>query len=164
MHLNAYPNQRVLALRENTNPGWQATAAGRTLRPLIVDGWQQGWIVPPGTAGEVVLRFTPDRTYAAAIGAGALLVAGVTVAAVLPARTGGFPSTVAVATGRRRRRRWVLPTLVGGGALLAVGGVAAAGLAALGLAAAVTLRALRPHLDTRDRLEFFQEILVIGKL
>jgi arabinofuranan 3-O-arabinosyltransferase len=149
VHLDAYPQQRVLALRENTNPGWQATVAGRTLRPLVVDGWQQGWIVPPGTAGDVVLRFAPDRTYAAAIVTGALLVAGVAMAAVLPAHGTGFVPVAAVPG--RRRRRWVLPVLVGGGALLAFGGVPAAGLAALGLAAAVTLRALRPHLDTRDR-------------
>ncbi|MET0422266.1 MAG: alpha-(1-_3)-arabinofuranosyltransferase [Actinoplanes sp.] len=150
LHLDTYPNQRVLALRENTNPGWQATVAGTTLKPLIVDGWQQGWIVPPGTAGEVTLRFAPDRTYAAAIGAGGLLLAGLAVTALLPVRrTAGAPVAV-VRPGRRRRRR-LLPTVVGGGALLAFGGVPAAGLTALGLAVLVTRRALRPHLDTRDR-------------
>ena len=151
LHLDAYPTQRVLALRENTNPGWRATLAGRELRPLVVDGWQQGWIVPPGPGGEVTLRFVPDRTYAAAISAGALLLTGVAVAAVLPGRhaVAGVPAA-AVPAGRRRRR-WLLAPLVGGAALLLVGGVTAAGLTALGLAAVVSLRTLRPHLDTRDR-------------
>ncbi|WP_436653310.1 alpha-(1-_3)-arabinofuranosyltransferase domain-containing protein [Actinoplanes sp. URMC 104] len=146
VHLDASAAQRVLAMRENTNPGWEATLGGRTLQPLIVDGWQQGWIVPPGPAGEVTLRFAPDRTYGLALAAGAVLITGVVVAAVLPART---PVTAAVAV--RRRRRWLLPTAVGGGALLLVGGVAAAGLTALGLAVVIAVRALRPHLDTLDR-------------
>ncbi|MET0415543.1 MAG: DUF3367 domain-containing protein, partial [Actinoplanes sp.] len=150
LHLDAYPNQRVLALRENTNPGWVASMAGESLRPLVVDGWQQGWIVPPGPGGEVVLRFAPDRTYAAAISAGALLLTGVAVAAVLPPRGAGA-AAIALPPVRRRRRHWVLPLLIGGGSLLAVGGVTAAGLAALGLAGLIALRTLRPHLDTHDR-------------
>ena len=146
LHLDAYARQRVLTLRENTNPGWEATVDNRPLRPLIVDGWQQGWVVPPGTQGEVVLRFAPDNAYAAAIIGGALLLTGVAVAAVLPARR-GVPAPVVA----RRRRRWFLPMLIGGVALLAVGGVAAAGLALLGIASVVTVRALLPHLDERDR-------------
>jgi arabinofuranan 3-O-arabinosyltransferase len=149
LHLDAYPKQRVLALRENTNTGWAATAGGRPLRPLVIDGWQQGWLVPPGTGGEVVLRFGPDRAYTAAIGGGALLATGVALAAVLPVRRPAGTAYAVPVTGRRRR--WVLPLLAGGTALLVVGGVAAAGLALLGIAAVVTLRALRPHLGRQDR-------------
>ncbi|MBM2614770.1 DUF3367 domain-containing protein [Actinoplanes sp. LDG1-06] len=147
LHLDASPTQRVLAMRENTNPGWEATLAGQTLRPLIVDGWQQGWIVPPGPGGEVTLKFGPDQTFGIALGAGAVLLTGVAVAAVIPSRQ----LAPAVVLPGRRRRRWLIPPLVGGAALLLIGGVTAAGLAALGLAVVVTSRALRPHLDTRDR-------------
>ncbi|WP_166661451.1 alpha-(1-_3)-arabinofuranosyltransferase domain-containing protein [Paractinoplanes brasiliensis] len=145
VHLEASPAQRVLAMRENTNPGWQATLGGETLQPLIVDGWQQGWIVPAGPAGQVTLRFAPDQTFGTALGAGAVLLTGVAVAAVIPPRR---PAPAAVPV--RRRRRWLLPPLVGGGALLVVGGVTAAGLTALGLAVVVGLRALGPHLDNQD--------------
>ncbi|MBU2663974.1 alpha-(1-_3)-arabinofuranosyltransferase [Actinoplanes bogorensis] len=148
LHLDPSPAQRVLALRENTNPGWEATMAGQTLRPLIVDGWQQGWIVPAGPAGEVTLRFAPDQTFGVALGAGAVLLTGVAVAAYVPSRR---PAPAGVVAPARRRRRWLLPPLVGGAALLIVGGLTAAGLAALGLAVVVTLRALRPHLDSNDR-------------
>ncbi|GAB2600011.1 alpha-(1-_3)-arabinofuranosyltransferase [Paractinoplanes abujensis] len=146
VHLDASPSQRVLAMRENTNPGWTATLGGEALQPLIVDGWQQGWIVPAGPAGDVTLRFAPDQTFGIALGAGAVLLTGVAVAAVIPSRR---PVLAAVPV--RRRRRWLLPPLVGGAALLIVGGVTAAGLIALGLAVVVALRALRPHLDSRDR-------------
>ena len=33
----------VLALRENSNPGWDATQGGADLESEIIDGWQQGW-------------------------------------------------------------------------------------------------------------------------
>jgi arabinofuranan 3-O-arabinosyltransferase len=144
--LYKYPNPRVLSLRENQNAGWQATAGGRTLKPLVLDGWQQGWLVPAGVSGEVVLRYGPDRTYATAMGSGALLLSGVAVAAVLPGRRAALLPGVPV-----RRRRRLLTTLVGGAALLVVGGIAAGGLALLGVAAVVLLRGVQPHFGTHDR-------------
>ncbi len=148
LHLDAYPGRRVLTLRENTNPGWQAELRGKTLRPLVIDGWQQGWLVPPGADGDVVLSFAPDRTYTVAIGAGALLVAGLAVAAVLPVRRRAGTAPAPAVNGRRR---WLLATVAGGVALLVFGGVTAVGLALLGTAAAVLLRALWPHLGEDDR-------------
>ncbi|PWU62391.1 DUF3367 domain-containing protein, partial [Micromonospora globispora] len=113
LHLDAYPNQRVLAMRENANAGWVATAAGRTLTPFVVDGWQQGWLVPAGLAGEVVLRFAPDNGYVLALSAGVLLLAGVAVVATLPSRR--TPGRVPVVARARRGRR-VLVGLFGGAA------------------------------------------------
>ncbi|MFI7542669.1 alpha-(1-_3)-arabinofuranosyltransferase [Actinoplanes sp. NPDC049599] len=158
LKLDAYPNARVLSLRENQNRGWQATAAGKSLKPLILDGWQQGWLVPAGFTGEVVLRFAPDRAYSAAIGGGALLFGGVAVAALLPVRRSLLPRPQA------RRRRRLLSALVGGAALLAVGGLAAGGLALLGIAVVVTLRALQPHFGTNDRQRLRQVVRWAGFL
>jgi arabinofuranan 3-O-arabinosyltransferase len=158
LHLETYPNQRVLTLRENQNPGWQATLGGRTLRPLVLDGWQQGWLVPAGSGGAVELRFAPDTTYATAITGGGLLLAGVVVAAVLPVRR------AALLPPAPRRRRRLLTAVIGGLALLAVGGVAAGGLALLGLAVVVTLRALQPHLSSGDRHRLRQVVRWAGFL
>jgi arabinofuranan 3-O-arabinosyltransferase len=158
LHLETYPNQRVLTLRENQNPGWQATLRGRTLRPLVLDGWQQGWLVPAGVGGEVQLRFAPDTTYATAITGGGLLLAGVVVAAVLPVRR------AALLPPAPRRRRRLLTAVIGGLALLAVGGVAAGGLALLGLAVVVTVRALQPHLSSGDRHRLRQVVRWAGFL
>lgn len=149
LHLNEYPNQRVIALRENANVGWTASIDGKALPSVVVDGWQQAWLVPPGASGEVVLRFGPDRLYGAAIIAGAVLLAGVAVTGALAGRGSGGPPVVP-ASGRRRRRA-LLPVLVGGVALVAVGGVAAAGLALLGAAAVLVLRTLQPYFGRHDR-------------
>lgn len=65
---------QVLIVHENANPGWQATLAGQELRPVRLDGWQQGWIVPAGDGGAVDLRFTPGNSYRVALGTGLLLV------------------------------------------------------------------------------------------
>jgi arabinofuranan 3-O-arabinosyltransferase len=63
-----------LAVRENFNAGWRARLAGRRLRAVRLDGWQQGFLVPAGAGGAVDLRFAPDRWYRAALAAGAVLL------------------------------------------------------------------------------------------
>jgi arabinofuranan 3-O-arabinosyltransferase len=65
---------QVLIVHENANPGWQATFRGNVLRPVRLDGWQQGWIVPAGAGGDVDLRFTPGNSYRVALSIGLLLV------------------------------------------------------------------------------------------
>src|SRR5690606_8999279 len=42
------------------------------LTPLVVDGWQQGFVVPAGAAGTVEATFGPDGAYRAGLGAGFL--------------------------------------------------------------------------------------------
>ncbi|MBY8872840.1 alpha-(1-_3)-arabinofuranosyltransferase [Micromonospora sp. PLK6-60] len=147
LRLADHPGRRVLALRENANEGWTASGGGRTFTPFVVDGWQQGWLVPAGFAGEVVLRFAPDRQYGPALAGGAVLLAGVGVLAVLPARRPGPPAPPVL----RRRRPRLLPALVGGGALLLVGGPAAAGVALLVFVGVLAGRALEPQLHPPDR-------------
>ncbi|SIN25804.1 arabinofuranan 3-O-arabinosyltransferase [Micromonospora cremea] len=147
LHVAANPGGTVLAVRENENPGWQATVAGQKLTPITVDGWQQGWLLPPGLGGDVVLRFTPDRTYRAGLVAGAVLLGVVLLLAVLPTRRP--PRPLAAAPGRRRRE-WLLPGVVGAAALLTVGGIWAVVLATVGALVLVALGVLAPHLHRSE--------------
>ncbi|MEU8299093.1 alpha-(1-_3)-arabinofuranosyltransferase [Micromonospora sp. NPDC048909] len=147
LHLDGYQNQRVLALRENANVGWVATAAGQTLTPFVVDGWQQGWLVPAGFSGEVVLRFAPDHGYVVALVTGAVLLAGVVLLAALPARR----RAPAPPRSTHRRRYRLVAVLFGGLALLLVGGPAAGAVMVAIALLALAGRALEPYLHPADR-------------
>jgi arabinofuranan 3-O-arabinosyltransferase len=59
---------RVVAVRENTNPGWRASQGGSPVEPVVLDGWQQGWRVTG--ADPVNIDFAPDQRYQRALGAG----------------------------------------------------------------------------------------------
>ncbi|MFC4019332.1 alpha-(1-_3)-arabinofuranosyltransferase family protein [Micromonospora sp. GCM10011542] len=133
-----HPVDRVLAVRENTNIGWQATVGGRTLKPVVVDGWQQGWILPAGASGEVVLRFAPDTTYRAGLLLGGVLLVAVILLAVLPERrpAGSTPSA-AVPRGRRRFVRSLPLLAVGAAALVLSSGLIGGLLVAAGFLLAV---------------------------
>ncbi|HET9895257.1 MAG TPA: alpha-(1-_3)-arabinofuranosyltransferase family protein [Streptosporangiaceae bacterium] len=68
-----------LEVHQNANPGWVATLGGRSLTPVTLDGWQQGFVVPAGPGGTISLTFRPVKFYHAwiilsAIGAIALLL------------------------------------------------------------------------------------------
>jgi len=78
--------QAFLAVRENANPAWTATLDGHTLRPIRLDGWQQGWIVPAGAGGTVVITNSPGQTYRRDLVVGAVLVALLLAGAFVPAR------------------------------------------------------------------------------
>lgn len=56
-----------LIVAENFDSGWQATLGGRVLQPVQLDGWEQGWLIPAGSAGKVTLSFLPDGPYRASI-------------------------------------------------------------------------------------------------
>ncbi|GGB33650.1 hypothetical protein GCM10011492_25340 [Flexivirga endophytica] len=50
----------VVALSEGFNAGWHATAgSGRSLQPVEVDGWRQGFRVTSKDADTITLRFIP---------------------------------------------------------------------------------------------------------
>jgi arabinofuranan 3-O-arabinosyltransferase len=105
----------LLVVPENVNPGWTATLDGRELATQTVDGWQQGYVLAPGGAGEVVLDFRAGAVYHAALAGGAAAVLVLLVLLLLPSL--GTPPPVP------RRRRGVGPLV----ALAAVAGVALIG-------------------------------------
>ncbi|GAA1482053.1 DUF3367 domain-containing protein [Gordonia sinesedis] len=80
-------NDRLLVVPESTNDGWRAILNGRTLQPVTMNGWQQGFLVPAGEGGEVVLTFRFDSVYRWALGIGWVLLGLVVLAAIWP--TGG---------------------------------------------------------------------------
>ncbi|HJQ07160.1 MAG TPA: alpha-(1-_3)-arabinofuranosyltransferase family protein [Nocardioides sp.] len=85
----------IISAPFNVNAGWTATVGGHTLAPLTVDGWAQGWRIPAGTSGRVVLSFTPQQGYVAGLVAGLVLLALVLLAACwLLVRPGRAGSTV----------------------------------------------------------------------
>jgi arabinofuranan 3-O-arabinosyltransferase len=100
-----------LAIRENFNSGWRATLGGRRLRPVRLDGWQQGFVLPGGAGGTVDLRFTPGGGYSVAMMGGAVLALALLALVLLPPsrqRDEGGPLRTAAPL-----RRGVLFTLTG---------------------------------------------------
>ncbi|WUD69846.1 alpha-(1-_3)-arabinofuranosyltransferase [Nocardia sp. NBC_00508] len=66
---------RLLVLPLSTNVGWHATTAdGRVLEPVVVDGWQQGWLLPADATEPVTVSFPADRWYRLGIFGGLLLL------------------------------------------------------------------------------------------
>ena len=102
-------SSRVLVVPESINPGWTARAAdGSALAPVTVNGWQQGWVLPPGTAGPVTLSFTSNAPYRAGLIGGLALLPLLALLAFLPVRRPP-PSdeprkAVATGTGDDKRR------------------------------------------------------------
>ncbi|MDV6304320.1 alpha-(1-_3)-arabinofuranosyltransferase [Rhodococcus cerastii] len=73
--LTSATEDRLLVIPESNNSGWRATApGGLELSPVVVDGWQQAWIVPAGASGTISLDFTTDRWYRLGIFGGLLLL------------------------------------------------------------------------------------------
>ncbi|HEY7053261.1 MAG TPA: alpha-(1-_3)-arabinofuranosyltransferase [Mycobacterium sp.] len=88
VHTDPAPAARVLVVPESANPGWVAHASnGTKLTPVVVNGWQQGWVVPAGTSGAITLTFPANAYYRAGLGWGlALLPLLVLLALVRPRR------------------------------------------------------------------------------
>jgi arabinofuranan 3-O-arabinosyltransferase len=141
--LPARPEATLLQVHENTNPGWVATLAGRRLRPVVVDGWQQGWVVPAGSAGTVALAFAPDHTFRRGLLVGAL------AALVLLALALVRGSTTSAPAASRRTGTGLALGLVA--VLALIGGVAAL---ALCLVVAALLAAGRRRDQVRTTLAF----------
>ena len=74
-----------LATRENTNAGWEATQAGRSLTPVVVDGWQQGWLTD-GSDDPVEASFAPDGRYRLGLAVGGVLFVVLLALLLVPRR------------------------------------------------------------------------------
>ncbi|KDA42946.1 DUF3367 domain-containing protein [Frankia sp. BMG5.23] len=129
-------DRAFLAVRENANSSWTAKLNGVALTPLRLDGWQQGWIVPAGTGGTIVIDNAPGAEYRRNLVVGLLLVVVLVVLAVLPARfrlrprsdENGYPALLRPRRLGRLGRATVSPPVAGAGwtvlAMLAVALVA----------------------------------------
>lgn len=87
LDVTASDGDQLLVVPESTNVGWIATAPdGTELQPVVVGGWQQGWIVPADTSGTVTLTFPSDRWYRAGLAFGLLLLIPLVLLALVPRR------------------------------------------------------------------------------
>jgi arabinofuranan 3-O-arabinosyltransferase len=127
-------SQRVLVVHENANPGWTAQLGGRPLRSVRIDGWQQGWIVPAGASGSVMLTFGPATPYRSGLLLGAALAVLLLALALMQPRAASSVGPV-VETRRLRLISSLLAVL-----LVATFGVTALAGLALGAVLAVLVR------------------------
>ena len=117
-----------MSVPRNFNDGWVAELEGERLRPLQVDGWSQGWLIPADASGELIVTFAPQDGYQRNLFGGLVALGGVLIAA---AAVGIRWRAREVASpprrrdwGVRRSRGWavllaVLAFLVGGPVVLA---------------------------------------------
>lgn len=84
--LVAAGQQSYLVVNENYNAGWQARAGHTVLKPVRLDGWKQGWIVPAGTNSLVTLTYKPDTIYRGALFGGLGVVVLFIVISLIPSR------------------------------------------------------------------------------
>jgi arabinofuranan 3-O-arabinosyltransferase len=75
-----------LAVAQNYNDAWVAKFGNRTLAPVRLDGWQQGWVVPAGSAGTVTMTMVPDALFRHALELGAGFLVMLLLLALIPAR------------------------------------------------------------------------------
>ncbi|WP_206428599.1 alpha-(1-_3)-arabinofuranosyltransferase [Mycolicibacterium stellerae] len=134
---------RILVVPESINPGWTArTADGTELSPVTVNGWQQGWVVPAGTAGSVTLSFGANAVYRAGIAGGLALLPILALLALVPPRRPPPPADPA--------KPWRPNGVATSVAILAVGAVIAGIAGVVVMGAAIGVRYLlrnRPRLD-----------------
>ena len=108
------PGARIIVRRENANPGWEASQGGRPLASVVVDGWQQGWLVDGGPQrGRAT--FAPAGGSRLGLLGGAALYVLRRARALVPARR--WPGAELAPIGVARVR----PVVLLGGGLLGAG-------------------------------------------
>jgi len=75
-----------LAVAQNYNPGWVATLGNQTLRPVRLDGWQQGYVISAGRSGTIDLHMAPQSTYLLSLLIGAAFLVLLLALVLVPAR------------------------------------------------------------------------------
>lgn len=73
-----------IVLADQNDPGWRATAGGRVLTPIVVDGWAQGFDLPAGSSGAIEVEYRSAARTPWLVLAGIALIAVIVLA--LPAR------------------------------------------------------------------------------
>ncbi|MEX5634445.1 alpha-(1-_3)-arabinofuranosyltransferase domain-containing protein [Parafrankia sp. FMc2] len=85
-----------VSVRENANASWTATLNGAELTAVRIDGWAQGWIVPEGQGGTIVIENHPGQAFRRNLLIGLGLVLVLVAGAVVPDSVGAA---------RRRQRQ-----------------------------------------------------------
>ncbi|MGF7236067.1 MAG: alpha-(1-_3)-arabinofuranosyltransferase domain-containing protein [Frankia sp.] len=73
-----------LVVLEDANASWTATMNGQARASVRIDGWQQGYVLPAGPGGTVVIQNKPGQTYQRDLVIGLLLVLGLMGLAAVP--------------------------------------------------------------------------------
>jgi arabinofuranan 3-O-arabinosyltransferase len=107
----------VLVVHENVNAGWKAKLNGVALRPVTIDGWQQGYLVPAGSSGLVTIDFGPQRPFRAALLVGVIGICLLGLLAWIPGRRGAVRLPMAAASGK------VMIPVLGLGLAVAIAGI-----------------------------------------
>uniref|UniRef100_UPI001891CAF3 alpha-(1->3)-arabinofuranosyltransferase domain-containing protein n=1 Tax=Dietzia sp. SYD-A1 TaxID=2780141 RepID=UPI001891CAF3 len=102
LQVPAAPRERVLVVPESVTPAWRARLVsddGTELpdpRPVTVDGWKQGWVLPASGSGSTLVLTVPlDGPYRAALSTGPFVLALVVVLFLLRGRDrAGAPAQV----------------------------------------------------------------------
>ncbi|WP_242424842.1 DUF3367 domain-containing protein [Frankia sp. EI5c] len=77
-----------VSVRENANASWTATLNGTELTAVRIDGWAQGWIVPAGEGGTIVIENHPGQAFRRNLLIGLGLVLILLAIAVVPDSVG----------------------------------------------------------------------------
>ena len=106
----------VLAIPQSANPGWSATMEGHPLQEVQADGWMQGWLLPAGSRGTVVLTYDPQPYFVAGLALGlaaaVLLMLVAALMLVSHLRRGDRQARVTLrAASARRSWPWVAPAV-----------------------------------------------------
>ncbi len=128
---------QLLTVTENFNKGWKSDASRS--EPTVVNGWQQGWQIPRGSAEKIELTYAPNSLYRTGlVGGGALLVILLIVTWILVRRSPSRPSVADSRLFRRRDAALAAAALIG--FALVVGGVVGLVVGALGYGLATLAR------------------------
>jgi arabinofuranan 3-O-arabinosyltransferase len=142
----------ILNVHQNFNTGWQASVDGRILRPVQLDGWQQGWVLPASSRPLVIeMRFAPDGGFRAVLILGAGLAGLLVILALWPSRrrrrapslgeTGTCEAVLKAEVASPKRTRALTATSL---AVLTIAVFLIAGPVALAVPALIAVRRLAP--------------------
>lgn len=139
----AASGQELVTVRHNANAGWDGTVDGRSVPAVVVNGWQQGYVVEKGDVADLTEAYGPGATYRSALVGGGVLALVVALGAIgATFRSRRRPATVPPIAGDSRWSSRVVLGAAGAVTLAAVAGVPGllALVAAIVLGAAVRRR------------------------